>query len=388
MFESEMRVRRREPKSDPRVEDQWSPFTFKKESLILISRRRWLLIIAVFVSVFVVVTHLNNRLPRAVLAMEAGDTQFSEERARLFLTKLTALGPRTTGAMTSQHNVLEVFEQHPTGCFPLKFFDQFVNCYQNVTNIIVRIGRSSVPAPSLLLNCHYDSFISSPGASDDGVNCAIMLDLLYIFSKVTAPLKNDIIFLFNGAEENVLEGSHGFITLHDLRHSVKAFINLEGAGASGREVLFQSGPQNYWLLQTYVKNVPYPHCSTLAQEIFQSGKFPGETDFRIFWHYGNLSGLDIAYFRNGYVYHNEFDRPEFIASGAIQRTGDNLLTLVRATLLSSCLETDCPQQTQAFVFFDLFGLFTVSYLRSTSVVFNLSLVLVVLLKLVSSFTPG
>lgn len=43
------------------------------------------------------------------------------------------------------------------------------------------------------------------GGSDDGASCAVMLEILRVISHSSKLLKHNIIFLFNGAEENLLQ---------------------------------------------------------------------------------------------------------------------------------------------------------------------------------------
>lgn len=166
--------------------------------------------------------------------------------------------------------------------------------YGNLQNIVVRLHGTSNESTSLLVNSHFDSVPTSPGGSDDGISCAILLEILRIISKRTERFNNNIVILFNGAEETGLQAAHGFITQHKWAKDCRVVVNLEAAGHGGKIILFQTGPNAPWLLNYYNK-VPHPYAQAAGEEIFQSGLIPSDTDFRIFRDYGGLVGEYICY---------------------------------------------------------------------------------------------
>lgn len=215
----------------------------------------WVFTVAVlFYAVISILCYIESH---AVPSPKPHDThygEFSEARARLHLNAITSFGPRPTGSIANEvlavnyllnqiekikssakkSIVIEVDVQRPTGTFVLDFLDGFTSHYFNITNIVVRVSPvgNFPPEHTVLINAHFDSVPNSPGASDDAVSCATMLEILRVMAECPkATLKHGVIFLFNGAEENVLQASHGFITQHKWASSIRAFVNLEAAGA-------------------------------------------------------------------------------------------------------------------------------------------------------------
>ena len=69
-------------------------------------------------------------------------------------------------------------------------------------------------------------------------------------------------------------------------------INLEAAGTTGRELLFQATSEQ--MIEAYSK-VPRPYGTVFAHDIFSSGIILSETDFRQFEQYLDIAGLDVSH---------------------------------------------------------------------------------------------
>ncbi|KAJ7197735.1 hypothetical protein GGX14DRAFT_470744 [Mycena pura] len=201
--------------------------------------------------------------------------------------------------------------------------------YHNVTNIVVRVsdGTAEGKKHALLLNAHLDSTLPSPGAADDAISVGIMLDCMRVL--VDTPgwsPAHAVIFLFNHAEESLQDGSHLFSTQHEVAHTVRAVINLEAAGTTGRELLFQATSEE--MVEAY-SHTPRPFGTIMANDVFNSGVLLSDTDFRQFEEYLDVPGLDIAIVGNSYLYHMRKDLVENIEAGVAQNMGENVLALIR-----------------------------------------------------------
>jgi len=166
--------------------------------------------------------------------------------------------------------------------------------YVDLTNIVIRIsdGTPQGKAHSVLVNAHLDSTLPSPGAADDAVPVGVMMECMRVL--VGTPgwePKHAIVFLMNHAEESLQDGSHLFSTQHPVAPTVRAVINLEAAGTTGREILFQATSEE--MIEAY-SHVPRPFGTIFANDIFSSGFLLSDTDFRQFEQYLNVTGLDVS----------------------------------------------------------------------------------------------
>lgn len=111
----------------------------------------------------------------------------------------------------------------------------------------------------------------------------------------------------------------------------------------------------------YSEVAPHPNGHVAGEEIFQSGLIPSDTDFRIFRDYGHVPGMDFAHVLNGYRYHTRFDSIDYLPAAVLQRTGDNVLALVRRIADSVQLEDTQAYARGRNVYFDVLGVWFVTY---------------------------
>ncbi|XP_058813686.1 endoplasmic reticulum metallopeptidase 1-like [Topomyia yanbarensis] len=338
-------------------------------------------------------TSLPDALTRADLESYPG--AFIAERAWENLKALNEFGPKPTGSEANEkitadylkHEIeliqasshakqeLQIKHQIVSGGYAVKFLgNPLTSLYRNVQNLVVMLvgEEHNTTSPALMINCHFDTVASSPGASDDGASCSVMLEIMRVMSRQHKRNRHSIIFLFNGAEETPLQAAHGFITQHPWAQRVAAFLNLESAGSGGKEVLFQSGPQHPWMIEVYARAIRHPFAHAAAEEIFQSGLIPSDTDFRIFRDFGHVPGMDFAHMIEGYRYHTKYDNIDYLSLPVLQRTGDNILALAREMANSDELVNSRNEQTSKgySVFYDFMGLLFVSYTTDTAITIN------------------
>ncbi|KAI0684198.1 hypothetical protein BC835DRAFT_1523949 [Cytidiella melzeri] len=240
----------------------------------------------------------------------------------------------------------EVWRQEGSGSHRFDMMGKrLYKTYVNLSNIIVRVsdGTDEGKEHALLVNSHLDSTLPSPGAADDALSVGVMIDCIRVL--VNTPSwepRHAIVFLFNNAEESLQDGSHLFSTQHPVAKTIRAAINLEAAGSTGPELLFQATSEE--MIQAYA-HVPRPFGTVIASEIFGSGIMLSDTDFRQFELYLNVTGLDMAVTGNSYLYHMRKDLVENIQPGVAQHMAENTLALLQ--FLSSS-ESPLPSLTAGY----------------------------------------
>ena len=143
------------------------------------------LLTGIYAAVWMIVHIRISQFPTPLDPLKAEKWDFVEARARKYLEDITSFGPRVAGSEGSKFAAEYILEeinkiiasanprhtiipdvQTVSGSFIMDMetigIGTYSSVYENQTNIIVRIGPK-ILKHSLLINCHFDSVVSSPG---------------------------------------------------------------------------------------------------------------------------------------------------------------------------------------------------------------------------------
>lgn len=194
-----------------------------------------------------------------------------------------------------------------------------------VRNVFARLPGTASSGRAVLVTAHYDSRGISPGAADDGIGVAAILESLRAL--VTGPrLANDLIVLVTDAEELGLLGARAFVDEHPWMEDVALVISLEMRGGGGPAMMFETGPENGWVVRAFAEASPRPVANSIGIEIYR--RMPNDTDFTPFREAG-VQGLNFAGIARANVYHQATDTPGNLDERTLQHHGIQTLAMLR-----------------------------------------------------------
>ena len=193
-----------------------------------------------------------------------------------------------------------------------------------LANIVARRGGAASTG-TVVLACHYDSVPAGPGAADDGVAVAALLEVARVVG-VGPVARNDLILLFTDGEELGLLGAELFMANHPAADEIGVVVNFEARGNSGPSIMFETSPQNGRLIREYADVAPCPIASSLAYAVYKL--LPNDTDMSVFKR-ADIDGLNFAFIGGFDAYHTGFDTPDNLSVRSLQHHGASALALAR-----------------------------------------------------------
>jgi len=219
-----------------------------------------------------------------------------------------------------------------------------------VENVVAELPGGE-PGQAVVLMAHYDSVAAGPGVADDLSGVAAALEAARIL-KSGPPPRHPILFLLDEGEEAGLLGAEAFVASSPEARRVRAVVNLEARGTSGRSLMFETSRDTGWLAPLFAAHVARPATSSLFALLYDL--LPNDTDFTVFKRQG-ITGFNFAFIGDPEHYHTAHDDLADLALGSLQHHGDNALALVRALAGADLARGHRPGRA---VFFDLLGFAT------------------------------
>jgi hypothetical protein len=283
------------------------------------------------------------------LGIDAAPTVFSAARAREILKDLVGDGMPHPMGSAADAKVRDLIVKRLTALGYTTELQTGLACGFGAcgtpTNIVATRGELT-GNDGVMLAAHYDSVPAGPGASDDGVGVANLLEIARVLSVMPAPPKHPIVLLVTDGEESGLLGASLFTREHPLAKHIWAAVNMDTRGVSGPSLMFETGTANAWLMRLYGRSTLEPITNSLCYVIYKS--LPNNTDFTIF-KAASYQGYNLAFIGDVAYYHTPLDSFENASPTSMQHQGANALS----SLLALANASDLSPPAADSLFFDV-----------------------------------
>ena len=244
-----------------------------------------------------------------------------------------------------------------------------------VENIVARTAGDAQP-DVLVISAHYDSVPSGPGASDDGIGVATIIESARALRGER--FRNAIVFLITDAEEGGLIGAEAFVADPNLMRGVAADINVEARGTVGASTMFETSARNRWLMRIVAHALPRPATTSLFTSIYDM--LPNDTDLTVFKRAG-LAAVNFANVGGVARYHTRLDNLGHVSPPTLQHHGDHILATARALANADLRQTSDANA----VWFDVLSFFIVWWPQGWSLWMAIVAVAILLVVVVIRF---
>ena len=196
-----------------------------------------------------------------------------------------------------------------------------VSCVR-VRNVVATLGTG--PSKHLLLNSHYDSTPTGPGAADDGLGVATMIEVAALLK--ANPAARPVTFLFNEGEEFGLNGAAAFVRGDPLAALVDSLINIEARGVDGPALMFETSDPNAAAVAAYAGAARCPYANSLSTDFARL--IPNTTD-AVYFKPRGWTLLNYSIIGNETRYHSPGDTVEALDRASLHHVGSEVLAATR-----------------------------------------------------------
>jgi hypothetical protein len=286
----------------------------------------------------------------------AAPTEFSAARAEKVLADLVGDGMPHPPGTQAHERVRDAVAAHLTALgLEVERMTSFVcgaRTCASVTNLLARMpGR--VGANAVVLTAHYDSVPAGPGASDDGMGVATLLETARALRASPSP-RRPVWLLVTDGEELGLLGAKAFARTKLLLDQVGVVVNIDDRGTTGPSLMFETSKNDAGLVRVFARSTEHPVASSIFPTIY--GLLPNDTDLSVYKRAG-IAGLNYAVIGGVARYHTPRDDLAHADLRSLQHHGDNALAVVRALAEGR----DSVAASTDLVFFDVLGAFVIRW---------------------------